>query len=407
MKKILSLMLVLTMLSSLTACAGSGGQAETSSRAAETAAAETEAEASETAAAEAPTEADEAAAAEAGTETPESGTDSAQSGNILVAYFSWADNAILDENVDAMSSPSVLSPGNVEQLAGWVQEETGGDLFSIRVTDPYPSGWDACLERANEERGNDARPELVENVADMEAYDTIFLGYPNWWYGVPMALLTFLEQNDFSGKQIYLFCSHGTGGLANSVEIITESVPDAVISDSIFDCYEEDAPSSEEAVKAWVAGLGIAGADSAGGAENTAEEAGAGSAVSEQPAAQAEAAAADRLAVRCGDIEVIYELNDSPAAVSLAAQLPLTLEVEDYSTNEKIFYPPQELDTSDTPAAEGGAGTLAYYAPWGDVVMFYGDYSANSSLYELGQAVSGADLVSQMSGSITVAPVEE
>ena len=416
MKKILSLMLVLTMFSSLTACAGSGGQAETSSRAAETAAesgaessgaaAESAEETPETAAAEPPAEADEAAAAEAGTEAPESGTDSAQSGNILVAYFSWADNAILDENVDAMSSPSVLSPGNVEQLAGWVQEETGGDLFSIRVTDPYPSDWDACLERANEERGNGARPELVENVADMEAYDTIFLGYPNWWYGVPMALLTFLEQNDFSGKQIYLFCSHGTGGLANSVEIITESVPDAVISDSIFDCYEEDAPSSEEAVKAWVAGLGIAGADSAGGAENTAEEAGAGSAVSEQPAAQAEAAAG-RLAVRCGDIEVIYELNDSPAAASLAAQLPLTLEVEDYSTNEKIFYPPQELDTSDTPAAEGGAGTLAYYAPWGDVVMFYGDYSANSSLYELGEAVSGADQISRMSGSIEVAPLEE
>lgn len=224
---------------------------------------------------------------------------------------------------------------------------------------------------------------------------------------MPMALLTFLEQNDFSGKQIYLFCSHGTGGLANSVEIITEAVPDAVISDSIFDCYEEDAPSSEEAVKVWAAGLGIAGADSAGGAENTAEEAGAGSAVSEQPAAQAEAAAADRLAVRCGDIEVIYELNDSPAAASLAAQLPLTLEVEDYSTNEKIFYPPQELDTSDTPAAEGGAGTLAYYAPWGDVVMFYGDYSANSSLYELGEAVSGADQISRMSGSIEVAPLEE
>ena len=416
MKKILSLMLVLTMFSSLTACAGSGGQAETSSRAAETAAesgaessgaaAESAEETPETAAAEPPAEADEAAAAEAGTEAPESGTDSAQSGNILVAYFSWADNAILDENVDAMSSPSVLSPGNVEQLAGWVQEETGGDLFSIRVTDPYPSDWDACLERANEERGNGARPELVENVADMEAYDTIFLGYPNWWYGVPMALLTFLEQNDFSGKQIYLFCSHGTGGLANSVEIITEAVPDAVISDSIFDCYEEDAPSSEEAVKAWVAGLGIAGADSAGGAENTAEEAGAGSAVSEQPAAQAEAAAG-RLAVRCGDIEVIYELNDSPAAASLAAQLPLTLEVEDYSTNEKIFYPPQELDTSDTPAAEGGAGTLAYYAPWGDVVMFYGDYSANSSLYELGEAVSGADQISRMSGSIEIAPLEE
>ncbi len=390
MKKILSLMLVLTILSSLTACAGSGGQAETSSRAAETAA-ESGTELSG-AAAESSEETSEAAA-QSETEASETASaDPALSGNILVAYFSWADNAILDENVDAMSSPSVLSPGNVEQLAGWVQEETGGDLFSIRVTDPYPSDWDACLDRANEERGNGVRPELVENVSDLGQYDTVFLGYPNWWYGVPMALLTFLEQNDFSGKQVYLFCSHGTGGLANSVELITEAAPDAVISDSIFDCYEEDAPSSEEAVKAWVAGLGIAGA---------------GSAASEQPAPQAEAAAADRVAVRCGEIEVIYELNDSPAAAALAAQLPLTLEVEDYSTNEKIFYPPQELDTSGTPAAEGGAGTLAYYAPWGDVVMFYGDYNANSSLYELGEAVSGAGQISQMSGSIEVAPLEE
>ena len=59
-------------------------------------------------------------------------------GNVLVAYFSWADNAVLEDDVDAVSSPSVIPPGNVQQLAGWVQEETGGDLFSIKVTDPYP-----------------------------------------------------------------------------------------------------------------------------------------------------------------------------------------------------------------------------------------------------------------------------
>ena len=72
-----------------------------------------------------------------------------------------------------------------------------------------------------------------------------------------MALLTFLESNDFSGKQVYLFCSHGTGGLANSVEIITEAIPDAVISDDIFDCYEEDAPSSQEGIQSWIEGLGF------------------------------------------------------------------------------------------------------------------------------------------------------
>ena len=172
--------------------------------------------------------------------------------NILVAYFSWADNAALAEDVDAITSPSVVPPGDVQQLADWVQKETGGDLFPIRVTDPYPSDWDACLERANEERGSDARPELQEHVSDLAQYDTVFLGYPNWWYGVPMALLSFLEQNDLSGKEVHLFCSHGTGGLANSVEQITEASPEAIISDNIFDCYEEEAASSEEAIRSWV-----------------------------------------------------------------------------------------------------------------------------------------------------------
>ena len=136
-----------------------------------------------------------------------------------------------------------LSPcgpaGNVQQLASWVREETGGDLFAIRVTDPDPSDWDACLARANAERGDDARPELAENVEDLDRYGTVFLGYPNWWYGVPMALLTFLEQNGLSGKEVYLFCSHGTGGLARSVELITEAETAANISGNIFDFYEE------------------------------------------------------------------------------------------------------------------------------------------------------------------------
>lgn len=124
------------------------------------------------------------------------------------------------------------------------------------MTDPYPSDWDECLDRANEERGEDARPQLQENVENLDDYDTVFLGYPNWWYGVPMALLSFLEENDLSGKQVYLFCSHGTGGLADSVDIIEEAAPDAEISDIIFDCYEEDASSSQGEIQSWVEELG-------------------------------------------------------------------------------------------------------------------------------------------------------
>ena len=310
--------------------------------------------------------------------------------SVLIAYFSWAENAVLEEGVDAMTSPSVSDPGNVQQLAGWIQEETGGELFSIQVTDPYPSDWDACLERANEERGQNARPALVEpQVENLDSYDTVFLGYPNWCYGVPMALLTFLEENDLSGKDVYLFCSHGTGGLARSVEIITEAAPEANISDNIFDCYEEDAPASQGDIQAWVGELGFSQPQ--------------GTTSSETEESNVET---NQISVTCGDTQVVYELNDSPAAQSLLSQLPLTVAVEDFSTNEKVFYPPQELDTSDTPLAEGGAGTLAYYAPWGDVVLFYDSFSANGSLFELGEAVSGAEDISQMTGTITVETVE-
>lgn len=305
---------------------------------------------------------------------------------VLIAYFSWAQNAVMADGADAVTSPSVSDPRNVQQLAGWIQEETGGDLFSIQVTDPYPRDWDACLERANQEWGDNARPQLAEpQVEGLEQYDTVFLGYPNWWYGVPMALLSFLEQNDLSGKDVYLFCSHGTGGLARSVEQITEAAPDAIISDNIFDCYEEEAPASQEDIQAWVAELGFS---------------------RQHTTTEREESSMTQITVSWDGGQAVYELNHSPAAQSLLAQLPLTTQVEDYSTNEKIFYPEEGLDTSDTPLARAGAGTLAYYEPWGDVVFFYGDYSENPGLFELGQVVSGGDLISQMSGTITIEATE-
>lgn len=257
MKKLISLLLVFALSLSLTACGGSESNNGSASANVSQDSIAVEEESQESSGASQEENLQESADTQqtetddqAPSETPESNS------NILVAYFSWADNAILADDVDAVTSPSVIAPGNVQQLAGWVQEQTGGDLFSIRVTDPYPSDWDECLERANQERGDNARPELVENVENLDQYDTVFLGYPNWWYGVPMALLSFLENNDLSGKQIYLFCSHGTGGLANSVEIISEALPDGQISDNIFDCYEEDAASSEESILAWLNELG-------------------------------------------------------------------------------------------------------------------------------------------------------
>lgn len=117
-------------------------------------------------------------------------------------------------------------------------------------------------------------------------------------------------------------------------------------------------------------------------------------------------AGAARIRVEGENGAVLYELNDSPAAASLLAQLPLEIEIEDYSTNEKIFYPPETLDTTDTPTASGGAGVLAYYEPWGDVVLFYDGFNENPGLFALGEAVEGAEAIAGLSGTVTISAEE-
>ena len=235
MKNLIVWMFVFIMMVSLTAC-GNSDRAESTNHSLEESVASLQEESSDVEQSEGRVEHD--------------------SQTVLVAYFSWADNAVVEGEVDAVSSPSVTKPGNVEQLALWVQERTGGELFSIRVTEPYPSDWDECLERANEEKADGARPELAQSVENMEDYDVIFLGYPNWWYSCPTAILSFLEEYDLSGKQIYLFCSHGTGGLASSVEDIRAAIPNSSISEHVFDVYEEDAASSKQDIETWLEELG-------------------------------------------------------------------------------------------------------------------------------------------------------
>lgn len=157
-----------------------------------------------------------------------------------------------------MASPSVTAPGNVQELAGWIQQETGGDLFSIRVTDPYSSDWDECLARANQERAENARPALEEKVEDLEQYDTVFLGYPNWWNDAPMAVYSFLETYDFSGKILIPFNTSSSGGFGRSLAGISASVDGATVLDGLS-LTEEDLSEMQELVSAWLTDLEMAG----------------------------------------------------------------------------------------------------------------------------------------------------
>jgi len=105
---------------------------------------------------------------------------------------------------------------------------------------------------------------------------------------------------------------------------------------------------------------------------------------------------------------IIYELNDSQAVKDLYEQLPLTVEAETYANNETMFYPPSALDVSDNALASGGgSGTIAYYAPWGDVVMYYDSFEAASGLHELGKVASGSEYIENMSGTVILIRTNE
>lgn len=107
-----------------------------------------------------------------------------------------------------------------------------------------------------------------------------------------------------------------------------------------------------------------------------------------------------QITIEANGVKTIFELNNSNAAKELLEQLPMKIEVENYSHNEKIFYPSKKLSTVDTPMANAKNGTIAYYAPWGDVVMFYKDFGSASGLYELGSCVKGCEHIKNMSGII-------
>ena len=119
--------------------------------------------------------------------------------------------------------------GNTREMANQIHGIVGGDLFEIVTVQPYPQEYKAVIAIAKRERDSQFRPKLTKRVESLDSYDLIFLGYPNWYGTLPMALMTFLEENDLSGKTIVPFCTHGGGGLGKGVEDIQRLAPRATL----------------------------------------------------------------------------------------------------------------------------------------------------------------------------------
>lgn len=154
-----------------------------------------------------------------------------QGGTMLIAYFSWG--------------------GNTRGIAEEIQAQTGADLFEIQLAEPYSTDYNTVLEQAQRDQNAQARPELSTHVEDMEQYDTILLGYPNWWASIPMPVASFLEEYDFTGKTIVPFCSHGGGRFGQSLTAITKLVPEAVLGEGLAISYSGGSGMPDD-VAAWL-----------------------------------------------------------------------------------------------------------------------------------------------------------
>lgn len=319
--------------------------------------------------------------------------------------------------------------------------------------------------RANIEQSDvNARPSISGSIENLDKYDAIFLGYPIWHGKAPKIIYTFLESYNFADKTIIPFCTSGGSGISGSESELHElaenaswiegrrlsgsdsetsvknwldtidlpeaetaqtpapssapaAVPEVNIENNIVTV--KNAPENSTLILAFYKDNVLINVDITEGGgtitENILDKSFDADLVKAflwdmktiNPLYSAQKTENDKnqemhIKVVSGKYEIIYKLNESQAAKELYAQLPLTIEVEDFSTNEKVFYPPQKLSITDTPMAIGGKGKLAYFEPWGDVVMFYDSFSENSSLFELGEVVSGQDDIEKLSGIITV-----
>ncbi len=144
--------------------------------------------------------------------------------------------------------------GNTRKVAQLIHRQVGGDLVELKTLQPYPEDYDACVDQAKKEQEQQARPELATQIADMDRYRTIFVGYPNWWGTMPMALFTFFEKYDFSGKTIAPFCTHGGSRMGRSEDDIRRLCPKARVLRGLA-VRGRSAASAGKDVEAWLGSI--------------------------------------------------------------------------------------------------------------------------------------------------------
>lgn len=179
-----------------------------------------------------------------------------QKSNILIAYFTVPET----DGVDAVASASRVVTadglmGNTQFIATEIQKNLGGELFAIETEQEYPGTHDKLLDFAYNEKSDNARPKLATHIDNLDDYDYIFVGYPNWNADLPMPLYSFFEEYDFSGKTIIPFVTHGGSGFSGTINTIKKLEPDATVIESGLSISRNNVSKAQSDIKQWTDSL--------------------------------------------------------------------------------------------------------------------------------------------------------
>lgn len=282
--------------------------------------------------------------------------------------------------------------GNVETIVGELEKQIEADVVEIA---PAEEGLDytannyaigsALIAAIRDYPDNpDSYPAIKPVRINLADYDNIIIAAPLWWSQMAAPMQTFLFQNGtmMTGKKIGVIVSSASSGISGVVADAKRLIPGGDFFDTNLWIRSSQVGNAASMISEWLENIDLSSSQNDD---------------------------AMKIKVTDGDSHtVVFELNQTSAAKSLYGMLPLSVDVSNYSNNEKIFYPPTAIEYgSDCIEGPCPVGTLALFSPWGNVVMYYGAASQYTGLYIMGTAVEGVEQISQLTGTITVEKVAD
>lgn len=308
----------------------------------------------------------------------EKGTVTPGNGKILIAWFSRWGNTNYPSDVDATTGASIIVDngthrGTTEVVARYIQTAVGGDLHLIETSAPYPTEFDDVRDQNHAEQAAETLPALKNRIENMEQYDVIFIGYPNWALDVPQAILSFLSAYDFSGKTVVPFCTHAGYGAGSSYRSVQNAASDANVLDGIA-IKDSEVLSAESQVQSWLERIGIEREEQQGGA----------------------------IRVTAGGHTFTGEWLDTPLANEIRGMFPLKATLGRYGGREYYGSMPSRPTETEEGQLRFENGDITYCPSNNTIAIFY-DKADDPNMGQLtmriipiGKVTSGLEIFNEM-----------